>query len=425
MKRFLMVAASVAAMTAALASVASAQDSLSPGFDRGRNQAVTERARPEYDPEGVQFRAFILRPELVTEVGVTDNVTAAQNRAESDVIVRVRPSLRGETTWSRHNVSFDVGTEKTMFVDLPKNDEYSPYAQVQGRLDIGRDGALLAGGRVANQSEGRTSPDQPLNAASPVEYDTQEFYVGGRYTFGRVRMSARAQQRELDFQDAATASGVIIDQDNRDRTERDLSLRGEVALSPSTALVAEVGVNHRDYDLAPPRVPASRESYGRSYMVGANFDLSRLARGEVTVGYVEQDYKDPAVQTVDGVALNGRVDWFPTDRTTVSFNGQRTVIDGGFGRASAAFYTEGGVRVDHELRRNVLVSGRVAVAQRDYQGLDRQDDLRRAEIGVTYMLNRRAEVRAGYSFERQSSEGVARDRDFEVNSGFVALALRM
>jgi hypothetical protein len=77
------------------------------------------------------------------------------------------------------------------------------------------------------------------------------------------------------------------------------------------------------------------------------------------------------------------------------------------------------------LRRNIILSGAVLAGQRDYEGLDREDDLRRFELGVRVMLNPRAEVRAGYAWDSQSSNGLARDRDFDVNTGFVALALRL
>jgi hypothetical protein len=424
MKRMLTLAASTLALAAA-APTALAQDIIAPGFDRGRNESVTDRERPEFDPQGVQWRALMLRPELVTELAATDNVTAAASNEPSDVVARISPRLSGETTWSRHGISFHLQADKTMFVDLPKNDEFSTDIGLAGRLDLGREGAVFAGISSANDSEGRTSPDQPFAAASPVEFDTNAVYVGGRYTFGRVRLSASGREQDLNYEDAATAAGVIIDQDDRDRTERDLEVRAEVAVTPSFALLGQIATNTRDYDLRPPAASVNRDSEGHAYLVGANFDLTRLARGEVAVGYLEQDYDDPAIPTIDGVALNALLEWFPTERTTVTFSGRRTVLDAGFVPAAAALLSEGGVRVDHEVRRNVLVSGAVLAGLRDYEGLDREDSSRRVELGVRVLINPRAEMRAGYAWDSVSSDGAARDRDFDVNTGFVALALRL
>jgi hypothetical protein len=424
MKRFLLMAASVAALGLAMTATGVAQEA-APGFDRGRNQSVAERPRPEYDPAGVQVRAWFLRPEMVSEVGYSDNVFAEENSEDSDVYLSLRPRLEGETTWSRHGARFAVGAERTFFNDTPKNDEFSPYAEGELRLDIGRDGAISLGGRTANDSEGRTSPDQPAAALSPVEYDINEVVLGARYTFNRVRVSARALSRDLDYEDALSAAGVVLDQDDRDRTEREISVRGEYAMSPSFAIVAEAGANNREYDLNPPAVAVNRESNGRSYTVGANFDVARLARGEVTVGYLEQEYKDASIGDINGLALNARLDWFPTDRTTIGFTASRTVAETGLTFAAGAEQTAIGVRVDHELRRNVILSGALSGGARDYQGIDREDDLRRGELSVRYLVNRRVELRAGYALESQSSEGAARDRDFDVGTGFVALALRL
>jgi hypothetical protein len=430
MKRMLTMAASVAALGATLSGVAlwqtaAAQEALPPGFDRGRNESVSERSRPDYDPQGVQVRALLLRPEIVTEVASTDNVTAADTNEQSDIVVRISPRLTGQTTWSRHAINFTLAADKLMFVDLPKNDEFSTELAVDGRLDLGRDGSIFLGLSRINDSEGRTSPDQPFAAASPVEFDVDAAYLGARYTFGRVRISAQARQRELDFDDAATLAGVIIDQDERDRTESDFQVRGEVALSPSIALVGQAQVNNRDYDLSPPLAGFDRDSNGRVLTVGANFDLTSLVRGEVMVGYLEQEYDDAAIAAVDGLALDARLDWFPTQRTTVTVLGRRSVIDTGFAPAAAALHTEFGASLDHELRRNVLLAGAVLAGQRDYEGLDREDDLRRVEFGVRVLVNPRAEFRAGYAWDSQSSNGSARDRDFDVNTGFVSLTLRL
>lgn len=424
MKRFLLLAASVAALNLAMAPAGFAQEAAA-GFDRGRNQSVSERPRPEFDPAGVQVRAWMLRPELVSEVGFNDNVFAEENNEDSDIYLSLRPRLAGESTWSRHGARFAVGAERTFFNDTPKNDEFSPYAEGELRLDVGRDGAISLGGRTANESEGRTSPDQPAAALSPVEVDVNEVFLAARYAFNRIRVSGRVVSRDLDYEDALSAAGVVLDQDDRDRTEREFVLRGEYALSPSLALIAEGGANTREYDLNPPAVAVNRESNGRFYSVGANFDVTRLARGEVTIGYLEQEYKDASIGDIDGLALNARLDWFPTDRTTVALTARRAVAETGLTQAAGAEQTEFGVRVDHELRRNVILTGALSGGARDYQGIDREDDLRRGELSVRYLVNRRVELRAGYALETQSSEGAARDRDFDVGTGFVALALRL
>ena len=83
-----------------------------------------------------------------------------------------------------------------------------------------------------------------------------------------------------------------------------------------------------------------------------------------------------------------------------------------------------GVRVDHELRRDIVLNGEVEYDQDDYQSVDRNDDISRGEIGVDWYVNRL--VTAGAAFQRtsQNSSGLNRDRDFDVNQLMFTISLR-
>ncbi|MGE3143015.1 MAG: outer membrane beta-barrel protein, partial [Hyphomonadaceae bacterium] len=72
---FLVLAASV---TAAAAQPAA--------FDRGHNEGVRERARPDYDADGMPLGAFRLFPTLGLSAVSDDNIYAASSGAISDTI---------------------------------------------------------------------------------------------------------------------------------------------------------------------------------------------------------------------------------------------------------------------------------------------------------------------------------------------------
>lgn len=55
-----------------------------PDFDRGRNTAVFERARPEYDALGIRAGGFLVLPSLETTAGVTNNVFLNSTNTSSD-----------------------------------------------------------------------------------------------------------------------------------------------------------------------------------------------------------------------------------------------------------------------------------------------------------------------------------------------------
>ena len=46
--------------------------------------------------------------------------------------------------------------------------------------------------------------------------------------------------------------------------------------------------------------------------------------------------------------------------------------------------TQGTVSIDHELKRNLLLSGYITYLNRDFDEISREDDLYRAGLGVVY-----------------------------------------
>jgi hypothetical protein len=136
-------------------------------------------------------------------------------------------------------------------------------------------------------------------------------------------------------------------------------------------------------------LPRSRDSKGYTLAGGVDFELTALIRGEVAVGYLNEKKDDSFFEDVTGLSLDSRVSWFPSRLTTVNFSAGRRVIDVGAFDAPSAVETRLGVGVDHELRRNIILSGYVTAANYEYEEVDREDE--NLEIGAvaTYKMNKR------------------------------------
>lgn len=389
--------------------------------------SVRDRARPDYDPAGLRFGSFDLRPSLEIGVAQTDNLFASSANEESDVVTTAAVRLEAASHWSRHALRAEAGAARRSHSDFSDEDATTGYGGLEARLDLGSSTQITLAARGEENVEARTSPDSPaVNpafAGEPVHYSVREARAGVRHTFNRLRLSAAYQARDYDYDDTIDGLGALIDQDVRDRTEETATARAELALNPRVAFVSQAAFNRRDYDRNAPGL--NRNSDGATYLVGANFGVTRLLRGEVTAGYLEQTYDDPAVGKVDGLAASAGVDWFPTQLTSVRFDAARTVEDAGFPGAASFLLSRGGVRVDHELRRNVIVSIGAEAGRREYRGIDRDDDIVTADLGARYLLNRRVVLSGGYRFEREDSSGALAGRNFEVNRVFVSVGLRI
>ncbi|MBI1252322.1 MAG: outer membrane beta-barrel protein [Alphaproteobacteria bacterium] len=410
----------------ALAIGASQAWAQAPSADRGSNAdaAVMDRTPAGYAAKGVPLGAFRVFPAFTAEVSTIDNVFATDGNEQSDIVYTARPSVEVRSNWSRHSLTFNADLARSFHVDFPKDDITAAQLGVNGALDV-RYGTRIGGAaQWRTGAEGRGSPNSPATAIKPIEFEGARVSAFATQTFNRVRVSLQASRDELDFEDGLSSTGVVIDQDDRDRTETAGSARVEVGVTPAIAVLAEVRLGQRDYDMRPANPALVRDSNGRAYLVGVNFDVTRLIRGQVAAGYFSQDYDAQSADS-EGLAIDTSFEWFPTRLTTVTVNANRRSDDSGVPGAASILLTSAGVRADHELRRNIVISAGVNSDRREFRGVDREDEVWSGQLSARWQLNPRVALSGGYTHERQDSSGTARDRDFTVNRAFAALTLRL
>ena len=171
-------------------------------------------------------------------------------------------------------------------------------------------------------------------------------------------------------------------------------------------------------------VDFSRDSKGLTYSVGANFDITNLVRGEVSVGYLTEDYVDPAYGDIDGVATLARVEWFPTPLATFEFTAERSVTDTGVVNAAGALTTLLAARVDYELKRNIIVTGQLSHRDDEYEGVERNDDGLAAAVDVLYLVNEHVGASVTFQHAQRDSSGAASGPEFDQETLGLNLVLR-
>lgn len=393
-------------------------------FARDRNTAVRERSKPELDPLGVRLGAFRLDPEVEVGYAWTDNVFASETEEESDAILVSRAAARLASQWSRHAVEASASIAARNGEEIGAQDGVETAFAASGRLDIGRYGFVAADVRSATEQESRVdfAPREVL--AEPVEIETVSGGVTGAVQINRLRGVVRVEAADADFADARTREGGVLLQRDRSRRTYGADARAEYAVSPDASGFVAIGWRRQDYDLAPPETAFDRDSDGWRLLAGANFDLSRLVRGELAAGYQRVEYEDPRLETTDGFSASGEVEWFATPIVTVGAELAREVIEANESAASGIQRTRAGVRADWEARRNLIVSAGAAYIDDAYQNIDRQDERWRFDAGAEYQLNRTAGLALTYARFSETSSGALRGSDFDVNRVTLSLRLR-
>jgi hypothetical protein len=415
------VAASPALAQSADGSLRSAQDANVDLFARDRSVAVRARPRPEYEALGLTLGAFSAFPKVELGLEHNDNIYATSTGEVSDQIWRVRPEVNVVSNWPRHSVSTYARASLNRYADRETENSNDWGVGGAGRLDFARKTTVAFGADYQRAVEPRSSSSTPTAAAEPIGYDVASAYVGGASTGGRLRLSGRADWRSYNYDDGVDVLGGVIDQDERDRDVVSGLGRADWAVSPATAVFVQASVNDRSYSEPSTATYAARDSSGYELLTGVNFELGAVARGEIAAGYISQSFDQAAYGDVDGYGARASLEWFPTQLTTVTLSGSRTVEDSAIAGSGGYLSTGGSIQIDHELLRNLIVSANLNLATDDYEGIDRSDDRFTASIGASYFMNRRLGVSVTASRYDQSSSGAAAGTEFGQNRLMVSL----
>lgn len=384
-------------------------------FQRNRNTSVRDRPRPEYDALGLRAGSFLVFPKAELTQGYEDNLFAAETNGTDDAVTSFVPSVSAESQWSRHALRAQLQANIFQYWKNTNQNNSSYSATTSGRLDVVRGTSVTGGLSYQHLVEPRTSASSPFDARDPVEFDATGADAGFTREVNRLRISGGVHYRGYRFKDVRSVGGPIINQSYRDNDSWEESARIDYAISPALAIYA-TGL-HNSWSFKDPARPGDRDRDANGYQVaaGADFELTNLIRGQVQAGYLKQNFKDPLVADSTGLALLGQVEYFPTQLLTVRVNVERTVqATGVFGAAGIVHGALGG-QADYELLRNLIVTARAQRVWDKYNGLDREDDIWTATLGLNYLVNRRLGVNFAYNFYDQNSSGALRGRIFDAN----------
>ncbi|MFW2831108.1 outer membrane beta-barrel protein [Sphingomonas sp. ID0503] len=376
------------------------------GYDRGRNVAVADRPRPDYDALGIRAGGFMLYPRVEAGIGGSDNVYLSEGKKTGDLYGIVSPSLRAQSNWSRHSLSASAaGGFRRFFDETPRNED-TWRGSVRTRLDIGTAMTLSVEGQAGRVFETPFSGEVDANIAALSKYDYATASVRGQYSLGRTRLSLGYTRDDYSFRPIKFTDGTRFSQASRDRTIDNVTGQVDFALSPSASVYAKLNYENITYDVPLAAGIPKRSSQGYRAIGGLSVDLASFLRGTIGLGYTVRDFKSEAYDAVRGLSAEAEVEYFYSDLTTVTLRASRKIEDATLFSNSAFFDTRGGVRVDHELLRNLILNLGGEYSHQSYKGVDRTNDIYRISGGGKYLVSRSAFLSAAGTYSNRKSEDV-------------------
>lgn len=379
----------------------------------------------DYKPLGVRAGSFLLQPGVELAGEWVDNVLYSFDNEQSDFVWHIRPYLTAQSNWSRHSLNIRLAADIGRHDDFSIRDYEDYFLSINGDIDVKTRSTFdyRADYMQLHEDLNDRSSEQGVE---PTVYTLTGLGLGYQHTFNRLSVDLDYDHRDLDFDNALRADGSILDNQDRDRAEDAIGMRFNYAFKAD--MQAFVGATWRsiDFDEDIDRNGYMRSSEGYTIDAGISLGLTGVLDGDLFISYHDRDFDDPTLGTIDGWAAGAGLTWYPTRLTTVHGSISSGIEETTSADSSGYLGTLYQVRVDHELRRNVQINGRLTYRDNDYTLLPgaasdarESDHVFGAGLGGTWFINRHMWLSASYDISELSSN-VPSD-DYKVNRVWLVL----
>lgn len=432
-----------------------------------RGDTVATRQRPELQQLGIPAGGFRVYPKLGYTVQHNDNIFAVENNRQSDQISIYSPGVALASNWTRHDVELSANADLGRYRDFSSEDYDDWQVSINALLDVSRSTRIRFGALHANLHEARGSSDD-ARGLQPTTFSTTQEFVGLKFQPGRFSLSPTLDFNSFDYDDVQALRFDSIEQDDRDRKEYTLSLRGayEVGRRPdvfvrsrriardydmlqaftrfdhsSQGYEARVGTmfevfvlaRHivRDYDMLQASTGFDRSSDGDEAGVGMMFELSGITRAQFFVGYRKQRYEQP-LPDISTPIFDLSLIWNASNLTTLELSVLRSLRE-----TNASFYsgyvsTLASIKLDHELRRNLFLQAEFGQIVDNYEGTTSttpEDKRVKTSAGASWVLNRNVDISFRHEYtNRNLTDAIIApglpDVDFKTNVSWFRIEFR-
>ncbi len=372
----------------------------------GRNQGVNDRYKPELRQQGIPVGGFDAYAEAAGGIGYTSNVIGVENGATGDFYAAFEPRLRLRSQWSRHSLTATAAYEGKRYFDTSQKDEDGYLFSVNGNLDLLERGSLLGVASIRRTYEDKTAGSFPINGGGSIAVDKKRVLLRGTHAFNQLRLTVSTDYNDFNYHSTVTTTGQQLDLDYRDHSVSRASARFEYSLSPDNAVFGQATYRRTEYERRNTRSDRTSDEWRAS--VGAIADVTSFLRVAGAVGYFHRTYSNPAFKTVGDIDVDLQWDYYLTPLTTVSGVVTRQLEEASVTGSSGFISTRVGMRVDHELLRNLVLYALWDRVSDKFKGIDRDDERWNFGVGTLYQPNRDFTVDVSVGYVTRDSVGTGR-----------------
>ncbi|MEA2878593.1 MAG: hypothetical protein QOF14_3789 [Hyphomicrobiales bacterium] len=336
---------------------------------------------------GLRAGAFLVAP-AVEVLGGYDTNPARVPSGRASAFVTVSPELLARSDWQRHEVTVALRGSYTAYERTPELDRPTVDGKVTGRLDVTRDTALIGEGILVVGTDNPGSPNVQAGLSRFPIFTTLGGAVGVSQRFNRVEVAVKGGAERTEYRDSTFTDGTTASNHDRDFNRYAVLMRTSYDLMPGIKPFVETTYDTREHDIQFDRFGLQRDSTGWSVKGGTSFEFSRLLTGEVAVGYLERDYKDPSLQKLQGVLFDAALIYSMSALTNVKLTAATVAGETTVPGTAGILTRNAGIEVSHAFRRWLIGTAKFNFGYDDYVGSARKDERYAISGAITYKLNR-------------------------------------
>ena len=374
---------------------------LVPGLGTEPEVTVASRLHPEYDYRGVRIGGVLLQPELIEQAGYDSNVTGT-HPAQGSALVQTSASLRATDAGAATSVTAALTADDFRYPGIARQSYTNWSAAVQATHAFGRDQASLGYSHLDLNQTPRDL-DAPL-LDHPLAYRVDDLTASYRASFARTYLLPGLDLAHYGY-DSGSAGGLAYPQAYRDRVTVAPSLEAGYEAAPGRRVVVVLRDAVARYQNQLAGQP-SRDFNDASLLAGVTYTIDGTIALRLLAGYEARTFAAAAYKTIQSPVVEAAASWTPSGLTTVTASAARYIEDAASEAVIGLTETALRLGVDHEYRRNIVLSASAAWLHDDYQG-GGQQALYEAVLGASWLLNRNLRLGATYRFDSRQSNAAA------------------
>ena len=370
-----------------------------PGYDTLRGLEIPQRPRTEYDPLGIQVGKYNVRPQLDTGVGYDTNVLGTRPSTGSFYLNNA-PQVFINSLFGTNSLAANFGLNDFRYTDQKTQSHTDWNASVGGTYQIGQ--GIVTGTASEIYAHENPTDVNSNNITTPLGFKVTDLRLSYQNQFNYWNVQPNFDYQGYRF-DNVLFPGGTVSQKSRDRDDFTGGLTVRIGRIPERSFVVVVQATNSHY-IASQFTPSPTQaiiprpdSVNYEALGGVQYSFSANLQVLLLVGYDLQVFNNRAYSQITSPVAQGVVIWAPTGLTTLTAKFVRTIEDSIGQTTSGVTVTQGGLTVDHEYRRNILLQGRVNAI--DTAFVNSQDQtIYDFGASLSYLFNRNMRLTGTYDF---------------------------